>query len=67
MLLTSLLVATVLQAPSTRSTPPADLGPAVGRPLPAFEVRDQDGRSRDFASLTGPKGLVLVVFRSADW
>jgi len=67
MLLTCLLVAIALQAPSTPSTPPADLGPAVGQPLPAFEVRNQDGRSRDFASLTGPKGLVLVFFRSADW
>ena len=46
---------------------PSTLGPAVGQPLPAFEARDQHGRLRDFASLKGPNGLVLVFFRSADW
>ena len=45
----------------------AERGPAVGQPLPAFEARDQDGRSRSFETLRGPKGLVLVFFRSADW
>ena len=46
---------------------PQSLGPRVGERLPAFSLADQDGRTRDFASLTGPKGLVLVFFRSADW
>jgi hypothetical protein len=46
---------------------PATLGPAIGQPLPAFDAMDQLGRRRDFASLTGPNGLVLVFFRSADW
>ena len=50
-----------------QSLDPATLGPRVGEALPAFEVRDQDGRLRDFSSLTGPNGLVLVFFRSADW
>ena len=45
----------------------ADLGPSVGQPLPAFQVPDQDGRPRSFESLRGPKGLLLVFFRSADW
>ena len=31
------------------------------------EAPDQEGRQRDFQSLTGPNGLVLVFFRSADW
>jgi hypothetical protein len=42
-------------------------GPGIGRPIPAFHALDQDGGDRDFASLRGPKGLVLVFFRSADW
>ena len=46
---------------------PFDPGPAVGDRLPAFEAIDQGGRTRTFASLRGPKGLVLVFFRSADW
>jgi len=58
------------QTPPSISSPgvdPATLGPAVGEPIPRFEVLDQEGRQRDFASVTGPKGLVLVFFRSADW
>ena len=46
---------------------PSTLGPAVGQPIPRFEAPDQDGRQRDFVSLAGPDGLVLVFFRSADW
>ena len=49
------------------SVDPASLGPAVGQPIPTFEAHDQDDRRRDFASLSGPQGLVLVFFRSADW
>lgn len=50
-------------------SPPAapDRGPLVGEPLPAFEAPDQRGQPRSFADLRGPKGLVLVFFRSADW
>jgi peptidoglycan/xylan/chitin deacetylase (PgdA/CDA1 family) len=44
-----------------------DPGPAVGSRLPAFTARDQSGRTRSFADLRGPNGLVLVFFRSADW
>jgi hypothetical protein len=46
---------------------PATLGPRVGDALPAFAALDQEGRTRDVASLAGPNGLVLVFFRSADW
>jgi len=46
---------------------PADLGPKVGERLPSFSLRDQDGTPRALDSLVGPKGLVLVLFRSADW
>ena len=59
---TLMLLMTLLQGPTA-----AELGPAVGQPLPAFEAPDQDGRPRSFDSLRGPKGLVLVFFRSADW
>ena len=65
------LTEVLAQSPDGRedkqSLDPASLGPRVGEALPAFEVRDQDGRLRDFSSLTGPNGLVLVFFRSADW
>jgi hypothetical protein len=42
-------------------------GPAVGSPLPNFEAADQNGTPRSFKSLLGPKGAMLVFFRSADW
>jgi hypothetical protein len=44
-----------------------DPGPAIGDRLPVFEAVDQGGRPRTFESLRGPKGLVLLFFRSADW
>jgi cytochrome oxidase Cu insertion factor (SCO1/SenC/PrrC family) len=68
-MIATLLGLAVLQAPpsSTDNPDPAGLGPQVGQVLPAFSLEDQHGASRDLASLTGPKGLVLVFFRSADW
>lgn len=42
-------------------------GPAVGERIPAFEGVDQNGRARDFESLAGPNGLLLLFHRSADW
>jgi hypothetical protein len=44
-----------------------DYGPAVGSKLPGFELKDQDGKEHTLASLLGPKGAVIVFFRSADW
>ena len=48
-------------------TAPESPGPAVGAHVPEFELADQSGQSRNLQSLTGPKGLMLVFFRSADW
>lgn len=42
-------------------------GPEVGEKIPDFEAVDQSGATRDFASLAGEKGLLLLFFRSADW
>jgi hypothetical protein len=43
------------------------LGPQVGAKVPDFTLPDQHGQPRTLASLMGPKGLVLVFNRSADW
>ena len=43
------------------------LGPAVGATAPAIEAEDQDGQVRDLASLSGERGVLLVLSRSADW
>ena len=42
------------------------LGPQVGIRVPDFALLDQKGQSRTLASLMGPKGLMLVFYRSAD-
>ena len=42
-------------------------GPEVGQPVPAFSAMDQDGRTQTLQSIMGPKGAMLVFFRSADW
>ncbi|HTW87130.1 MAG TPA: hypothetical protein VMD75_03900 [Candidatus Binataceae bacterium] len=42
-------------------------GPEVGQPVPAFALPDQDGKSRALGDLSGPNGLLLVFYRSADW
>ena len=42
-------------------------GPAVGETVPSFRAPDQQGRERDFDSLKGPNGALLLFFRSADW
>ena len=42
-------------------------GPAVGAAVPDFSARDQSGRTQTLHSLMGPKGAMLVFFRSADW
>jgi peroxiredoxin len=45
----------------------AKTGPAVGARIPDFEAVDMDGKRQTFETLKGPKGLVLVFARSADW
>ena len=42
-------------------------GPEVGSAMPPFQAIDQNGKSQTLKSLLGPKGLVLVFYRSADW
>jgi hypothetical protein len=42
-------------------------GPDVGQQAPSFSAHDQDGRNQTLTSIMGPKGAMLVFFRSADW
>ena len=43
------------------------LGPQAGSKVPDFSLADQTGRTHTLKSILGPKGAVLVFFRSADW
>lgn len=42
-------------------------GPEVGARLPNFQLPDQNGRLKRLDQMMGPKGLLLVFSRSADW
>ena len=53
------------QAPAAIDT--SKLGPQVGTVVPAFAGVDQFGKPHTLASTYGPKGAMLVFFRSADW
>jgi hypothetical protein len=42
-------------------------GPAVGQQVRAFSLLDQQGHTQTLKSVSVPKGMMLVFFRSADW
>jgi hypothetical protein len=70
-LLTALAFAAGLSVQTQPAAPSAieiaRLGPQVGQPVPAFSGVDQFGRAHTLESSLGPKGAMLVFFRSADW
>jgi peroxiredoxin len=43
------------------------LGPQVGERVPDFALPDQTGTTRTLQSVMGPRGVMLVFIRSADW
>jgi hypothetical protein len=56
------------QAPPARQKiDVSKLGPQAGQQVPDFNLRDQTGRMRNLQSIMGPRGAMLVFFRSADW
>lgn len=67
MRLGALFLLALMQTAAPATPQPSGLGPQVGEVVPAFSLPDHEGRTRDLASLAGPRGLVLVFFRSADW
>jgi peroxiredoxin len=44
-----------------------DIGPPIGSQMPAFDLPNAQGVKQNVASLSGEKGVVLVLFRSAKW
>ena len=63
----SVLLLFGLATPVAAAQSRADLGPAIGSRMPAFELTDHEGRVQSHQSLKGNRGLVLLFFRSADW
>ncbi len=43
------------------------IGLETGQQAPAFALTDQFGHEQSNQTLKGPKGTVLLFFRSADW
>jgi hypothetical protein len=43
------------------------IGLDVGQKAPSFSARDQFGHEQNLETLRGPKGTILLFFRSADW
>jgi len=56
------LAATALVAQAAVTT-----GPEIGQAIPAFSMPDQAGTVQTLKSVMGPKGALLVFYRSADW
>ena len=75
MLLASVALTALLWQPSAawqsgNARTPIDvskLGPQVGQPVPDFSLKDQNGKTWTRQSILGPRGAMLVFFRSADW
>lgn len=42
-------------------------GPEPGQAVPDFRLQDQKGAYQTLRSIMGPKGAMLVFYRSADW
>lgn len=66
------LFLTLLLGGAARTQPAAtpdvsSLGPQVGARVPDFSGTDQFGKAHTLQSSLGPKGAMLVFFRSADW
>ena len=55
------------QASVPRKIDVSKLGPQVGGRVPDFSLKDQNGKTWTPQSIMGPKGAMLVFFRSADW
>jgi hypothetical protein len=54
-------------SPSRTPIDVAKLGPQVGQTVPDFSLSDQTGKTWTRQSIMGPRGAMLVFFRSADW
>jgi AhpC/TSA family len=57
----------LVSALAAQPVDPQSLGPKAGERVPDFSLPDQHGTTRTLRSTLGPKGAVLVFFRSADW
>lgn len=62
-----LSVAAVAAAQGRQRVDVSTLGPQVGERVPDFSLPDQTGTVRNLPSVMGPRGALIVFYRSADW
>jgi hypothetical protein len=67
LVLTLALSGTITVAQTALAPDTSKLGPQVGQAVPPLEGVDQFGRRHTLSSIAGPRGTMLVFFRSADW
>jgi hypothetical protein len=69
LLVCALVVAAAIvdSAQEVRKVDVGKLGPQVGATVPDFSLPDQHGRAQTLKSVMGPKGAMIVFYRSADW
>ena len=65
-------VAAIMLASGQEKHAPADsvapaVGLEIGQPASAFALTDQFGHEQSNQTLKGPRGTVILFFRSADW
>jgi cytochrome oxidase Cu insertion factor (SCO1/SenC/PrrC family) len=63
----AVMVGAVASAQQTQMVDVTTLGPQVGQKAITFQLPDQQGRTQSLATVAGPKGTMLVFFRSSDW
>ena len=71
----TILLFVVSTFPGTLANPEAALsapdqiatGPDVGQAIPPFDALDQNGQRQTFETIRGPRGALIVFYRSADW
>ena len=45
----------------------SDWGPSIGSTAPLLAATDQAGKTQTLETMAGPKGLLFLFNRSADW
>jgi len=66
-LVLSMVLTASASAQDVRKINVGKLGPQVGEVVPDFNLSDQLGKKRTLQSVMGPKGAMIVFYRSADW
>lgn len=67
LLIATTLAVPVVAQPAAEKIDTSRIGPQVGTTVPPFPGTDQFNKPQTLASTYGPKGTMLVFFRSADW